>query len=1273
MNKWNQQLIRSLGFWVVMMCFFSCSPKADNIQELPQPAFNAIPAELPAPLKAKYLDSDSLLPPTVIPLKKRPKTVPTHTNVHAAGTPTVVQVPENLRIITLGENGVPFPLTVPVIKRIVPATHPKPVPALEPVYTDDAVYNINYLSDKQGLQIGVNTVLEDKRGYLWFGGTGGLVRYDGKNFFHYTKEDGFLDQVKSLIEDSKGNIWIAGIGGICSYDGKMVTHYNSESETDKNNGLKLSGCLAVIEDSKGNIWFSNRGSGKEESGVYCFNGTNFTVFEKKHWLSKKDEKREQRSSENQVVTILEDSRGNFWWGTAGSGVLRYDGQHIIQYTMQDGLIDNFLWSIEEDSKGQIWFGSGLGIDLVETKEKGVGYYTPDLMTPLEMGGTFTNFTQKEGFSNNVISGITEDKFNNLWFSTYVGEIIKYDGINFTYLKAAENLKASNTSITEDSKGNFWVGNSVGEDGKIYRFQPNSFAHFLGEQGLGSLFIFGLKEDSKGNLWMGTWGSGVMKYDGQNITIFNKEHGLCDNYITNIEEDSKGRIWFGSLYNGVSCFDGKVFTNYSNGQGFAVGTVFNLKEDHLGHLWFTCGGGGEDWIVRLNQNTGQFTHFFNDPADNINGIGGTITEDSQHNLWFGGKGWTAKYDPGKDQIKYMYQFDPDKNTRVTYMLEDRKGNFWFGSSNRLLKVDNTAEGDANKFTVFKKGIGFPEFDIKSIVQDNQKNIWIGSDRGLELLVGGLENISERKWVSYRNADGLKSKHYTNGKLLDSKNHMWWGTGTAGLTTLDLNTFVIPTESPKSLNLSHIEINQEFIDFGNLSDTASSTLAFAQAVNKGVDSVVPFYNYPNHLKLPYDLNHLTFHFSAIDWGAPHQIRYSYKMQGLDDDWSKLQTKAEADYRNLPYGTFTFKVKAIGEAHVWSEPFTYTFVIRPPWWHSWWAYVLYALLAVVAVGGYVVRLRRKIKEKQKQLEWEQELNRELRELNIATTRFVPKDFVQILNKDTLIELKLGDQIKATMTVLFADIRDYTSLSEKMTPEENFKFINAYLGRMGPIIQEHGGFICQYYGDGIMALFKDNHDMAVKAAIEMQQALQRYNRKRFARNRQPIQIGIGLNTGQLMLGVIGDEQRYDTSVISDAVNTAARMEGLTKIFGCQVIVSEKTLMELNISTEMEGVDTLGGDYRFLGKVRVKGKEKVVKIYDFYDGQTDDIRQLKSKTKAQFEKALQFYYEQEFGKSADLFKVILEEYPGDIATKYYMDKSVGYIIGSVEENWNGVEDMMSK
>jgi len=1266
-----QQAIQYCCFLFFLVCFFSCGQKVEDPKHVTESItvpFNAIPEELPPPLTAKIIDPDSILPPTVIPLKKQPVPVQALSNVYPAGTPKVSQIPKNLAIKTLGKNGVPKPIIIPAKKRIVPALQPKPIPALAPVYKEDAIYDINYLSIKQGLPVGAFTILEDSQGQLWLGGKGGLVRYDGNNFFHYTQKEGFFDEIWSLEEDSKGNIWIAGQKGICSYDGQNVTYYMVGDDSE-NNGFKIIGCPTIMEDSKGNIWFGTS-SPNNGMGVFCFDGQNFTVFEDKYWI-KEDayDKMPKTGYENRVNKIIEDSQGYFWWATLGNGVVRYDGQHLIQYTMEEGLVDNSLTSILEDSKGRIWFGSSLSGSLSGAAQKGVSCYQPDPSTLHGAGGTFTNFTKEENLNNSPVFGIIEDAANNLWFSTYNGGLIKYDGTNFTHLKAKGKLDTHNLPVTADSKGNLWVGSS-GRAGKLNRFKPNSFVHFSEEQGVSSLFIMKIKKDSKGNIWMGTWGGGVIKYDGQYFTSYTKEHGLCDDYITGIYEDSKGNMWFGSIYNGASRFDGKVFTNYSVGQGINSNMVINVAEDYLGNIWFACGEQGG--IIQLNPTTGQFTQFTASDSDDTkkaesNTDWGKIKEDSQRNLWFQGVGWVAKYDSEENQINFVYQLG--KQEKVTFILEDDKDNFWFGGKNRLVKVDNKVPNGANKTTLFSKENGGLDFEIASITQDNQNNIWVGSDKGLALLIGGLDQIGTKDWIYYTYADGLKSNVVYAG-CLDSKNRMWWANGADGLTMLDLTNFSLPTEAPKNLSLSHIEINQEFLDYRNLSNTDySNTLAFGNIVKEKVDSIVAFQNYPTTLSLPYDVNHLTFHFSAIDWAASHKIQYSFKMEGLDENWSPTQTEAKADYRNLPYGTHTFKVKAIGEAQVWSAPFEYTFTILPPWWHTWWAYVLYAVLALGTSGWYIQRLLKK-------LEKEKSLNIQLTNLNLANSRFVPNDFLQILEKQSIIDLKLGDQIATKMTILFADIRDYTTISETMSPEQNFKFINAYLGRMGPIIKNHGGFICQYFGDGIMALFKNDHEKAVKAAIEMQNTLNFYNQTRQEQGKQAIQVGIGLNTGQLMLGVIGDQERYDSSVISDAVNTAARMEGLTKIFGCMLIISETTLQEMKeVDNTLKVSTSLASPYayRFLGKVKVKGKKVALNIYDFYDGDPDEIQVLKTATKVDFEKAIHFYFNREFGKSADLLKVVLEKYPDDKAAKYYFDKALHYIVNEVSETWSGVEEMVSK
>ena len=163
-------------------------------------------------------------------------------------------------------------------------------------------------------------------------------------------------------------------------------------------------------------------------------------------------------------------------------------------------------------------------------------------------------------------------------------------------------------------------------------------------------------------------------------------------------------------------------------------------------------------------------------------------------------------------------------------------------------------------------------------------------------------------------------------------------------------------------------------------------------------------------------------------------------------------------------------------------------------------------------------------------------------------------------------------------------------------------------------------------------------------------------------------------MLGVIGDKNRYDSTVISDSVNTASRMEGLTKTFGASVIVSEKTLLELEAIKEGDTLKVSPSlNHRFLGKVQVKGKNKALKIYDFYGGDTPSTQQLKTKTKATFEQGIQHYFDRQFGKAAECFKQVLAENEVDIAAQFYLDKAVQYIVDGVRDNWSGVEEMVAK
>jgi class 3 adenylate cyclase len=216
------------------------------------------------------------------------------------------------------------------------------------------------------------------------------------------------------------------------------------------------------------------------------------------------------------------------------------------------------------------------------------------------------------------------------------------------------------------------------------------------------------------------------------------------------------------------------------------------------------------------------------------------------------------------------------------------------------------------------------------------------------------------------------------------------------------------------------------------------------------------------------------------------------------------------------------------------------------------------------------------------------DLRETNLSIERFVPRAFLSMVGKPSILEVELGDNKRQDMSILFSDIRSFTTLSETMTPDENFDFINAYLEHMGPVIRAHNGFIDKYIGDAIMALFTDADD-ALRAGIAMLDTLDRFNAARRAAGRDPIAIGVGINSGSLMLGTIGEKHRMDGTVISDAVNLAARVESLTKEYRRPLLISEFTWRAL--------ADPAAYDIHSVDVVVVKGKTRPVTIYEVRRG----------------------------------------------------------------------------
>lgn len=291
----------------------------------------------------------------------------------------------------------------------------------------------------------------------------------------------------------------------------------------------------------------------------------------------------------------------------------------------------------------------------------------------------------------------------------------------------------------------------------------------------------------------------------------------------------------------------------------------------------------------------------------------------------------------------------------------------------------------------------------------------------------------------------------------------------------------------------------------------------------------------------------------------------------------------------------------------------------------------------------------------------------LNAAYYRFVPKEFLRLLGKDDILAVQIGDQVQREMTVLFADVRDFTSLSERMSPRDTFAFVNGLLGRIGPLIRAHGGFIDKYMGDGIMALFPRHPDNAVRAALEMCRALATLNQQREEHGEPAVRMGIGIHMGSLMLGTVGEPERMDGTVISDVVNTASRLQSLSKVYGVVVLLSEQVVAGL--------APELRASCRVLGEVRAKGKQQPVIVHEFFAGDPESMAAQKRDTRPGFEEGLSRYQAGDFSAAAACFDALCTKSPADSAARYYQRRAteLGAQPPGAARDWDGIEVITEK
>ncbi len=844
----------------------------------------------------------------------------------------------------------------------------------------------------------ITSSLLDASGNLWFSTWGGgISKFDGMSFTNFNTAHGLSNNlVHCLAQDAEGNIWIGTDGGgVSIYDGYAFSHITTLE------GLANDIVYGLTADSKGNMWIATKG------GASKYDGTSFSNYDRENGLPG-----------NSIIKIAEDNKGHIWFATGNNGVSRYDGSSFTNFTTEEGLADNAVNCITVDSSGNIWFGtSGGGVSKYQQKsESGTN-------------GFFTNYTIADGLGHQEIWKIIEDRKGNLWFATGGGGVSRYDGKQFVNFTSSQGLPVNMVySIIEDRSGNIWVGTA---GGGVTLFPGTAFRIFTMQQGLGANSVYGITEDNAGNLWFGTNDGGVSKYDGKTFTNFSYDQGLAHSLVISSLKDSNGRLWFGTGGGGVSLYqegsDGSrnaTFTTYNANNGLQNDVIYTIIEDDIGNLWFGTGGGG---LVKFDGNImpegqGSFTAF-----TTTQGLAGntvySLFEDSKGDLWIGtAGGGVSKFD-GKSFTNYTTEHGLSNNI-VWSILEDKTGKLWFATQG-----GGVSRFDGTTFSSFTTREGLADDSAYDLLEDNKGNIFIGTNLGFTVVPEHAVHLPVQElqpYLEYYNtAFGYPVRDVNKGIFMDSQGKIWAGSGSykTALVSFDYQALEKKKLKPTA-KIKNISINDKAISWSSLLSTglnsgepdyanayvvdeirtlgkvlSSSERQSLQGEMKSVQfsGISRFENFPEKLVLQYVQNNITIGFGTDELARANLIEYTYILEGYNKSWSPIIKKTTATFGNIREGNYTFKVMAryTGPseegAKAWSEAAVYSFTVLPPWYRSWWAYLIYIFLFLALIRWIhqfqKARTIRKERERtqQKELEQAKEIEKAYAELKSTQAQLI------------------------------------------------------------------------------------------------------------------------------------------------------------------------------------------------------------------------------------------------------------------------------------------------
>jgi signal transduction histidine kinase/ligand-binding sensor domain-containing protein len=875
------------------------------------------------------------------------------------------------------------------------------------LFTQENSISFEHINIEHGLsQNSIYSIIQDKKGFLWFGTHLGLCRYNGYDFDIYRRIAADINSLSSNsiqihYEDNQGISWIGTNYGLNKFipDQEKFIHFLYKKEDP--NSLSDNNVTAIVEDKSGNLWI----------------GTSFGLnkFDKKKnifYRYHNDQTNPNSISSNVITSLCPDKNGDLWIGTKGGGLNKlilshftdqiknnpdYGSQEIFVHFRNNpknpkSINSDDIKTIYEDRSGNIWVGTqNNGLIKMSfptyTNQTSVKSSNPDKNVSIKFYKA--NPKDKNSLSSNEINVIYEDSRGNLWIGTNGGGLnifkqekfirIQNDLLNPYSLSSNYIL-----SILEDKSRNVWIGTYSGGLNK-YNKEKNKFklyrANPLIPKGLSSNLISTIYEDKDGEFWIGTKEE-LNKFDREagKFTYFNYNPNdpgsISDGRVRSICEDKFGRLWFGTQAGGLNILDKKSGKfkrildyphNAKDKKDFRYNPIRTILPDRTGNLWIGTYRG----LMRYNLYSGEFIEFLNDPQDSLSINDSRIWalyEDRNSNLWIGTREGLNRYNQVTGKfIRYKFNY-PNSNSYGDYLVlsicEDVDGIIWIGTLGSGLcnlhpNLNEKQTGNDNNpnnhlITRIPFSGDFYNNAVYGILKDKTGHLWFSTNNGL-WKIDPKTHYTRR----YDIFDGLQDNEFNSGAYFKTKDGEMFFGGNNGF-----NSFY-PDSLKDNTNIPTIVIT-----------------AFRK-----LDKVVKLEDNISNIKeteLSYNENFFSFEFAALDYTSPIKNQYSYKLEGFDKDWISCGIRRYTSYTNLDGGEYTFRVRGSNNDGIWNMEGTAVKIkIYPPFWNSWWFRVI-GLIATISIILLVPLIRvRNLRKQAKKLE--SIVNERTRDLKITNEKLI------------------------------------------------------------------------------------------------------------------------------------------------------------------------------------------------------------------------------------------------------------------------------------------------